>query len=117
MRRRSVPKTPPKVIAAVIKRHVEGGENAEALAKEFKVSRASVYGWVAKYKSNILAQSRRAGMAPRDAERADKAELIAQLGALELENKQLRDRLIAVMLKTDPLLSPNQTSGRRKPRK
>jgi hypothetical protein len=106
MRRRSVPKTPQRIITQAIKRHVEGGESADVLAKEFKVSRASVYGWVAKYKKDILARSRRAGMAPLDAAHADKAELIAQVEALELENKQLRDRVIAMMLKTDPLLSP-----------
>jgi transposase len=111
MRRRSVPKIPQKIITQVVKRHVEGGENAEALAKEFKVSRASVYGWVTKYKNEILARSRRAGMAPLDADRADKAELIAELEALRLENKRLRDRVIEMMLNADLLLSP--PSGRR----
>jgi transposase-like protein len=108
----------PEEKAQVVKRHVEGGENAEALAEEFEVSRASVYGWVTKYKKEILAKSRRAGMAPLDADRADKSELIAHIEALELENKQLRDRLIGMLLNTDPLLSlpSGTTAGRRKPR-
>jgi hypothetical protein len=118
MRRRSTPVTSPKVIAEVIKRHL-AGESADDLAKEKGKSRASVYGWVAKYKRDILERSRREGMAPRDASRADKAELIAQVEALELENKQLRDRLIAMMLKADPLLSPATAPAktpRRKPK-
>jgi transposase len=125
MARKSTPKTPQKIITQVVKRHVEGGENAEALAKEFKVSRASVYGWVTKYKNEILAKSRRAGMAPVDADRADKTELIVAFEALKLENKRLRDRVIEMMLKADPLLrsddrvlSPpsDTTAGRRKRR-
>lgn len=110
-----------------MKRHVEGGENAEVLAKEFKVSRASVYGWVTKYKNEILARSRRAGMAPREADRADKTELIAEIEALKLENKRLRDRVIQMMLNADPLewrlrydakglLSPPSGKPPRKPR-
>jgi transposase-like protein len=100
MRRRSVPKTPQKIIAQAVKRHVEGGENADALAKEYEVSRASIYGWVAKYKQDVLDRSRRDGMHPLDADRADKAELIAQIEALELENKRLRDRIIDMLLQT-----------------
>jgi transposase-like protein len=106
MARRSTPKTPQKIIAQVVKRHIEGGENAEALAKEFKVSRASVYGWVTKYKNEILARSRRAGMSPLDADRADKTELIAELEALKLENRKLRELVLNSMLKSDPSLSP-----------
>jgi transposase len=101
MRRRSVPKTSPKIIAQAVKRHVEGGENADELAKEFQVSRASIYGWVAKYKQGVLERSRRAGMAPVDADRADKADLIAHIQALELENKRLRDKLINMLLQTE----------------
>ena len=101
MRRRSAPKTPQKTIDRAIKRHVEGGESADDLAKELQVSRASIYGWVAKYKQNILERSRRAGMTPLDADRADKAELIAHIEALELENKQLRDKLINMLLQTE----------------
>ena len=101
MRRRSVPQTSPKIIAQAVKRHIEGGENAEALAKEFEVSRASIYGWVAKYKKGVLDRSRRAGMTPVDADRADKAELIAHVEALELENKRLRDKLINMLLQTE----------------
>jgi transposase-like protein len=100
MRRRSVPKTSPKIIAQAVRRHVEGGENADALAKEFEVSRASIYGWVAKYKQDVLERSRRDGMSALDADRADKADLIAQIEALELENKRLRDRIIDMLLQT-----------------
>jgi transposase-like protein len=118
MRRRSVPKTSPKIIAQAVKRHVEGGENAEDLAKELEVSRASIYGWVAKYKKDVLARSRRAGMTPLDADRADKADLIAQIEALELENKQLRDKLINMLLQTEAtqpdIAAPGTTGSRRK---
>jgi transposase len=118
MRRRSVPKTSPKIIAQAVKRHVEGGENAEALAKELEVSRASIYGWVAKFKQNVLDRSRRAGMTPVDADRADKAELIAHIEALELENKRLRDKLINMLLQTeattpDTAAVPGTAGGRR----
>jgi hypothetical protein len=66
----------------------------------------------------LLAKSRRAGMAPLDADRADKTELIAELEALRLENKRLRDRVVEMMLNADPLLSPPAgiTTGRRKRR-
>jgi transposase len=117
MRRRSVPKTSPKIIAQAVKRHVEGGENAEALAKELEVSRATIYGWVAKYKKGVLDRSRRAGMSPIDADRADKAELIAHIEALELENRQLRDKLINMLLQTEatkPEVAAVPAAGRRK---
>jgi transposase len=116
MRRRSVPKTPQKIIDRAVKRHVEGGENAEDLAKEFRVSRASIYGWVAKFKQNVLDRSRRDGMTPLDAERADKADLIAQIEALELENKRLRDKLINILLQaegTTPDTATVPAAGRR----
>ena len=52
-------------------------------------------------------------MALRDADRADKAGLIAQIDALEIDNMLLLgdgDEPV----KTDPLLSPAPASGRRK---
>jgi hypothetical protein len=57
-------------------------------------------------------EARRYGATRRGTGR--QAELIAQVEALELENKRLRDRMIGMMLKADPLLSPEP--GRRKPR-
>jgi transposase-like protein len=119
MRRRSVPKTPQKIIDRAVKRHVEGRENADELAKEYQVSRASIYGWVAKFKQNVLDRSRRDGMTPLDADRADKADLIAQIEALELENKRLRDTVINMLLQTEAT-APNiaaGTTGSRKPSK
>jgi transposase len=106
VRRRSVPKTPQKIISQAVKRHVEGGENADVLAKEYEVSRASIYGWVAKYKQGVLERSRRDGMSNLDADRADKADLIAHIEALELENKRLRDRIIDMLLQTGAITPP-----------
>jgi hypothetical protein len=76
------------------------GEQAEGLAKELKVSRATIFNWTSRYKEQALEQSRREGINPKELEKQDKASLIVKLRALELENRRLRDKVVALLLKT-----------------
>ena len=63
------------------------------------MSRATFYNWIAAYKQDILERSQREGMKPEDLERKAKADLIAEVEALRLENRKLRDRLVAEMMR------------------
>lgn len=87
-------------IDKAVRRHLEGRESVVALCREYKISRAGFYLWVKKYKEEIMRRSMRAGMKPQDVERSDKAELIAEIESLRQENRKLRDRLVAEMMKS-----------------
>jgi transposase len=98
MPRKNELKASPKVMEKAAKRHL-AGEQAEGLAKEHKVSRATIFNWTARYKEQALEQSRREGINPKELEKQDKATLIARLQAVELENRRLKDKVVALMLK------------------
>jgi transposase len=99
MPRKNETKVSPKAMEKAAKRHL-AGEQAEGLAKEHKVSRATIFNWTARYKEQALEQSRREGINPKELEKQDKATLVAKLQALELENRRLRDKVVALLLKT-----------------
>ncbi len=99
MPRKDQTKVPPKTMERAAKRHM-GGEQAEALAKEFKVSRATIFNWSMRYKEQVLEQARREGINPKELERQDKATLVAKVQSLELENRRLRDKVVALLLKS-----------------
>ena len=101
MPRKNEFKAAPKAIARAIKRHLEGGEPASAIAKELRVSRATVYLWIGKYKQEVLNRKRPSTIAaPKDLKRADRGALIAEIEALRDENRKLRDRLVTEMLRS-----------------
>ena len=103
MPRKNEFKAAPKAIARAVKRHLEGGEPASALAEELGVSRATVYLWIGKYKQEVLSRSRPVAIkSPKDLKRADRSTLIAEIEALRDENRKLRDRLVSEMLRSDP---------------
>lgn len=89
----------PKTIEEAVRRHLEGREQVTTLCREYKISRAGFYNWVKAYKDEVMRRSMRAGMTPKDAETSVKADLLAEIAALKTENRKLRDRLVATMLK------------------
>lgn len=91
--------SPAAVVAKAVKRHLEGGESAVDLAQEYRVSRATIYNWVAAYERQLLERSEKQGMSTHDAELWDKRTLIAEIKRLKLENTKLKDKLVAMMIK------------------
>jgi transposase-like protein len=99
-RRRAAPiKRPQHVRDEAVKRHLEGQETVKSLCKFYKVSRATMYNWIEGYKRDIVEAAKRQGIAPRDLDRTAKSELVAQNEILQTENRKLRDRLVALMVK------------------
>lgn len=92
-------RTPQHVIEQAVRRHMQDNEPVSTLMKEYKVSKAGFYNWVAAYKTRILEQSRRAGMTPKDIDKSDKLNLMAELEAIKLENQKLRNRLVSILIK------------------
>ena len=91
-------KKPQHVIDKYVKRYM-AGEQATSLAKEAGVSKPGFYLWIQKHKQQILEQAKTAGMTPADAATADKRELLIELEQLRLENRKIREKLIAMMIK------------------
>jgi transposase-like protein len=97
--RKDETKVPEKLVNKAVKRHLEGGESAIALAREYRVSRATLYNWVAAYRRQLLARAAKQGMSAHDAEASDKRTLVAKIRQLELENARLRDKVVSLMIK------------------
>lgn len=91
-------KRPQHVIDEAVKRYM-AGEQASTLAKYYKVSKPGLYLWIQKYKRELLEKSGKRDISPEDAELTEKRVLIAELQALKLENKKLRDRVVDMMVK------------------
>lgn len=98
MPRKNDTKVPEKAVAKAVKRRL-AGESAGSLAKEYKVSRATLYNWTAAYKQQLLDQSKLADLSPGDAEKADKQVLMAENEALKREVRKLRDKVVSMMIK------------------
>jgi transposase-like protein len=96
-------KHPKAIRDKAIKRHLEGGESVEKLAKYYKVTRQTLYSWLDAYKQSVLHAAERAGMSPADLEKRSKTELVAENMALKAENRKLRDRLVTMLMKTGDL--------------
>ncbi len=92
-------KKPQHVIDKYVKRYM-AGEQATSLAKEAGVSKPGFYLWIQKHKQQILKQAKTAGMTPADAATADKRELLIELEQLRLENRKLREKVVAMMIKS-----------------
>lgn len=92
-------KFPQHVKDKVVKRFF-AGEQATALAKEYKVSKPGLYQWAAKAKKDLLEQSKQANMTPEDIEKSSKKVMAIELEQLRLENRKLRDRILAMMIKS-----------------
>jgi transposase len=90
---------PGQSVAKFIKRHYEGGESVGALAKEYKISRATGYIWLMKHRGELIEESRRKGASPETFEKESKAALIAEIQALNLENQKLRNKVVSLMMK------------------
>ena len=94
------PKSLPQAkIDALVRRHLEHDESADALAKEAGISRAMFYNWIKAYKEAVMKRSMRADMSPDQLEKAAKADLIAEIEMLRTENRKLKDRLVAELMK------------------
>ena len=92
-------KFPQHVKDKVVKRFF-AGEQATALAKEYKVSKPGLYQWAAKAKKEILEQQKQVNMSPEDVEHASKKVMAIELEQLWLENRKLRVRILAMMIKS-----------------
>lgn len=90
---------PQAVIDKYVKRYMNG-EQATALAKEAGISKPGFYLWIQKHKQQIMEQSKTKDMSPKDADIANKRELLIELEQLRLENRKMREKLIALMLKS-----------------
>jgi len=95
-------KRPQHVIDEAVKRHM-AGESVRVLAKFYKISVPQFYNWIAAYKQTLLEQSAKRDMTPKDAELVDKRVLIAEVQALKLENRKLRDKVVSLMMKAGDL--------------
>lgn len=91
-------KRPQHVIDQAVKRFM-GGEQAVALAKEYKISRPGFYLWVRKHKEQLLEESKKANMTPADREKSDKKVLSIEIDELRNENRKLREKVISMMIK------------------
>ena len=89
-----------KTLLKVVKRHLEGGESAVSLAKEYGVSRATVYNWIDLVQTKWLHEAEKSGASPQAIETADKRALLAKIRQLENENARLRSKVIALLIKT-----------------
>lgn len=92
-------KRPQHIIDQAVKRYM-AGEQAVALAKEYKISKPGFYLWVARHKAEILEQAKKQDMTPKDAAIADKRTLLVELEQLRLENRKLREKVVAMMIKS-----------------
>jgi hypothetical protein len=90
---------PQAAIDKLVRRHLEGNESVAALAKEGGVGRAGFYLWVKDYKEQVMRRAMRSDMSPQELEKRAKADLIAEIESLRVENRKLRDRLVAEMMK------------------
>ena len=102
MPRKNETKRPQALIDKAVKRHMQG-EAVVSLAKELKVTKATLYNHVAAYKRGLLEQASLTGAAAHDPEIASKQTLIAEIQALKLENAKLGRKVIALMLKAGEL--------------
>lgn len=92
--------TPAKTIARFIKRHLEENESVTALAKEYRVSRATGYLWLKRHRSAAVEQTLKAGMSRASIEKADKMTLRAENAYLKRENAKLRTMVVNLLIKT-----------------
>ncbi len=92
-------KRPQHLIDKYVKRYMTG-EQATALAKEAGVSKPGFYLWVKKHKEQILENSKKVNMTPADAAIADKRTILVELEQLRLENRKLREKVVAMMIKS-----------------
>lgn len=95
---KNAPKRPQHVIDEAVKRHL-AGEPVSTLAKHYKISRAGFYLWVAKAKQAMLAKASTVDMTPKEKELSDKRVLIAEIQALRLENRRLRELVLDGMIR------------------
>jgi hypothetical protein len=58
-----------------------------------------MYAWLDTYKKGVLESAAKAGLSSADLEKRSKADLVAQIQALKSENTQLKNRLVAYVLR------------------
>jgi transposase len=93
---------PGQSVAKFIQRHYDG-EPVDALAKEYKISRATGYFWLMKHRTELLAANKDKDASPETLAKESKAVLVAEIQALKLENQKLRNRLVSLMVETGKL--------------
>lgn len=94
--KRNVTKTPEDRVKSAVKRYL-AGEQVQALAKEYKVSRPGFYLWINKYKEDLVAQAKRAGMSAESIEKSDKVNLAIENQAMKAEIARLKQKLFELM--------------------
>jgi transposase-like protein len=75
------------------------GEAVVTIAKEYKVSRAALYQWIAKARDRAATAARDREIGPNGRATEDRISKELRLKALEHENKQLKQKLFDLMLK------------------
>jgi transposase len=88
-----------KQVRKAVDRHLKKGESVADLAKEYAVSRQTMYAWIESYRKKVMESANRAGKTPTQMEKESKVELVAKVQALTLENRKLLDKLFALMVK------------------
>lgn len=87
-------KQPLHIIEEACRRHING-ESAEALATEYGISKAGFYLWVRQFKQRVLETP--ATLAAT--KEAKLEQLVVEVAALKEENRQLRNKVISLMIK------------------
>lgn len=92
---------PSKEIEAWVKKHLDDptGMPVRSLAKQAHVSVPGFYNWIKAYKERLLEKSKTGNMSSKDMELAEKRNMMTELEQLKLENRALRDKVVAMMIK------------------
>ena len=98
MPRRGETKIDPKRIEKAVKAHLEDDKPVADIAAALKVTRQSVYTWVADYKDKIFKKAQIAGMTPDSIEKAERSEMLVMIAQLQAENRKLKDKLVEMMM-------------------
>lgn len=101
--KRYATKTPEHKIKEAVKRYLAREGSVEELAKEYKVSRPGFYLWIKRYKEDLVAQAKRAGMSAESIEASDKVNLAIENQAMKVEITRLKQKLFELMDKADML--------------
>ena len=87
-----------KKVEKAVKAHLEANKPVADIAAELKVTRQSVYTWVADYKDKIFKKAQNAGMTPEGLEKAERSEMLVMIAQLQAENRKLKDKLVEMMM-------------------
>jgi transposase-like protein len=98
MPRKNETKVSEKTVAKIVQRYMTGRESADSLAKEYRVSRATLYNWITQARERVVKAAAKANMSEASVERSDRMTLAAEITQLRLENDRLKKKLFEVLL-------------------